>query len=176
MTRGWTAATVTIAVTCLIGGTTATTTTPDRLRQSPEFVAGCTLPFTGIADQHSIDHACTIDGDTSEDAPNQEQNRTKNNFCATGTAVSATWNTFKKLQEKTDALKLATAGSATPFTYGSHDTLPTDRTPIRAAGFYTTTNGDAVHEGTLVHTVAFLLHGAYSNQGQARAASHSRSV
>jgi hypothetical protein len=52
-----------------------------------------------------------------------------------------------------------------PFTYGSHDTLPADRTPIRSNEFYISTNGDEIHEGTLVRTVAFLLHGAYSNSG-----------
>ena len=127
------------------------------------FVPGFALPFAGIDDHHSIDDACTIAGDLSEDGPNQEQNRTKNNFCASGTPVSATWFRFTRLQKKTDDLKAATAGSATPFTYGSHNSLPDDRTPIRTAGFYTTTNGDDVHEGTLVHSVAFLLHSADSN-------------
>jgi hypothetical protein len=165
MKRSWIAAAAACAMACLTAATTAASPTSASVRQSPEFVAGCTLPFAAIADHHSIDHACSIAGDTSEDAANEAQNRTKNNFCASGTPVSATWNTFKKLQQKTDELKLATAGSTTPFTYGSHDTLPTDRTPIRTTGFYTSSNGDDVHEGTLVHTVAFLLHGAYSNQG-----------
>jgi hypothetical protein len=162
--RRWILATVTL-FSCLIGGPVWTAAKTGRVLPSPDFVAGCALPFAGIEDHHSIDHACTIDGDLSADAANQEQNQTKNNFCATGTPVSATWNTFKKLQQKTDALKVATAGSPTPFTYGSHSTLPTDRTAIRTADFYTTTNGDDVHEGTLVHTVAFLLHGAYSGSG-----------
>ena len=167
MVRG-TAAAMAGVLACLIVGTTRTAATTSNLAQSPDFVAGCTLPFAPIADQHTIDHSCTIAGDLGEDGPNQAQNRTKNNFCATGTPVSATWNTFKKLQKKTDDLKTATAASATPFTFGSHNTLPTDRTPIRTAGFYTTTNEDDVHESTLVQAVAFLLHRRILQHGNRR--------
>lgn len=131
---------------------------PTGLPVPPDFVAGCVLPFAGIAGHHSIDHACTIAGDLTADTANQDQNRTKNNFCATGTPTSVTQVTFRNLQTATDALPL-------PFTFGSHDTLPGDRTPIRSTGFVTTSDGDDVHEGTLVRTVAFLLHGAYSNTG-----------
>jgi hypothetical protein len=124
--------------------------------QAPDFVPGCTVPFAAIQGANAV--ACTIAGDLTAAGANQLQNRTKNNLCATSTPAEATWITFKKLQANTDALPA-------PFTYGSHDTLPDDRAPIRAAGFHTTTNGDDVHEGTLVRMVAFLLHGAYSNTG-----------
>ena len=90
-----------------------------------------------------IDHSCTIDGDLAADQANQLQDHTKNNFCATGTPVNITQVTFQGLQTATDALP-------SPFTYGSHDTLPTDRTPIRSADLYTTSDGDDVHEGTVV--------------------------
>src|SRR3954471_22072482 len=164
MVRRRASAAIAGAFVFLIDGSARMATT-SSVALSPDFVPGCVLPFANIDDHHSIDDTCTIAGDLTEDGPNQEQNRTKNNFCASGTPASATWFTFKRLQKKTDDLKAATAGSATPFTYGSHNSLPDDRTPIRSAGFHTTTNGDEVHEGTLVHTVAFLLHGAYSNQG-----------
>jgi hypothetical protein len=145
-------------LTGVAAGTRLPLTVPALPPPPPDFVAGCSLPFADIAGHHSIDHACTIAGDLSADAPNQEQNRTKNNFCATGTPVSVTQVTFKNLQAATDALPA-------PFTFGSHDTLPGDRTPIRSTGFVTTSDGDDVHEGTVVRTVAFLLHGAYSNTG-----------
>ena len=131
--------------------------------QTPDqFVPGCALPFAGIEDHHSIDTSCPNQGQpkpsTGHVAENEDQNRTKNNYCATGTPASVTWVTFKNLQTATDTLPA-------PFTYGTASSLPSDRSPIRAAGFYTTSNGDAVHEGTLVRTVAFLLHGAYSDTG-----------
>jgi hypothetical protein len=156
---------VTTAVVCALSiGFTgiAWSRPPARLSSAapppPDYVAGCTLPFADIAGHHSIDHACTIAGDLAADAANQLQNRTKNNFCATGTPVPVTWTTFKGLQTATNALPA-------PFTFGSHSRLPDDRAPIRDNGFYATSNGDAVHEGTVVRTVAFLLHGAYSNTG-----------
>jgi hypothetical protein len=129
-----------------------------RAPQVPDFVAGCALPFADIAGHHAIDHGCTIAGELTADPANQLQNRAKNNFCATGAPVTVTWTTFKGLQTATNALPA-------PFTFGSHDTLPDDRGPIRSTALYTTSDGDAVHEGTVVRTVAFLLHGAYSNTG-----------
>ena len=45
-----------------------------------------------------------------------------------------------------------------------HIRHPGDRAPIREDAFYTTTEGDQIHEGTLVRAVAWLVHGAYSNQ------------
>ncbi len=146
MVRRWMCAAIAGALVSLVRGTIRTAATAGAISKSADFVAGCTLPFAAIQDHHSIDDACTIAGDL------------RNNFCATGTPMSATWNTFKKLQQKMDALPA-------PFTYGSHDTLPADRTPIRSNEFYISTNGDEIHEGTLVRTVAFLLHGAYSNSG-----------
>jgi hypothetical protein len=147
---------VVASVLALIHGLAAPRQTPDQ------FVPGCPLPFVGLEDHHSIDTTCPNEGQpkptTGHVAENEAQDRTKNNFCATGTPASVTWVTFKALQTATDALP-------PPFTYGSATTLPTDRSPIRAPAFYTTSNGDAVHEGTLVRTVAYLLHGAYSDTG-----------
>jgi hypothetical protein len=138
------------------GATTLTLLHASAAPQAPDFVPGCTVPFAAIQGANAV--GCTIAGDVGADAANQLQNRTKNNLCATGTPAEATWTTFKKLQANTDALPA-------PFTYGSHSTLPADRSPIRAAGLHTTTNGDEVHEGTVVRMVGFLLHGAYSNTG-----------
>jgi hypothetical protein len=150
--------------------TVATLTVVSASPQAPDkFQATCPLPFFVIQDHHSIDTICQNEGKPKPAegaiAENEEQNRAKNDFCAIGTPANITRKTFENLQTATDALKASTAGSATPFTYGSHDTLPADRTRIRANDFYTTSDGDRVHEGTLVRTVGFLLHGAYSNTG-----------
>ncbi len=116
----------------------------------PDFVAGCTLPFDNIVGRHQIDHACTIAGELTADPANQLQKPTKNNFCATGTPVLVTQVTFRTCRRPPMPLP-------TPFTFGSHDTLPADRDPIRATGFNTTSDGDDVHEGTVVRTVGCIL-------------------
>jgi hypothetical protein len=122
-----------------------------RRQAADKFKAGCALPFFGIQDHHSIDSVCVNPGEPNATegavAENEEQNRTKNNFCAIGTAAMVTRKTFEALQKRTDRLKADTASSATPFTYGSHQTLPHDRAAIRESSFYTTTEGDQVHEG-----------------------------
>jgi len=147
----------------VIGALTMTAVSAGSYTSPPaddQFAPGCTLPFSAIQDHHTIDATCPNEGrekaGSQNVAANEEQNRTKNNFCQTGTPAEVTQLTFKSLQTKTDAL-------SAPFTYGDHDHVPADRAPIRASGFYTTSNGDEVHEGTLVRTVAFLLHGAYSD-------------
>jgi len=126
------------------------------------------LPFFGIQDHHSIDTVCQNEGEPGDDAQaeNEEQNRAKNNFCASGTPAMVTKKTFEELQKRVDKLVTDTAGNPQPFTYGSHAKLPPDRGAIRADGFYTTTEGDKVHEGSLVRAIVWLVHGAYSNTGQ----------
>jgi hypothetical protein len=102
MVPRWTAAAI-VVVACLITGAGRTAPAAGPVEQ--DFVPACPLPFASTQDHHSIDAACTIAGDLTEDGPNQEQNRTKNNFCAGGTPVSATWFTFNRLQAKNDDLK-----------------------------------------------------------------------
>ena len=92
--------------------------------QADKFKAGCPLPFFGIQDHHSIDTVCQNAGEPGDDAQaeNEKQNRAKNNFCAVGTPALVTKKTFEALQRRTDQLKADTAGTAQPFTYGSHKT------------------------------------------------------
>jgi hypothetical protein len=57
-----------------------------------KFIPACTLPFDAISVHRSIDKTCVIEGTSRpEDGAleaNKEQNRAKNNFCATGRAVT----------------------------------------------------------------------------------------
>jgi hypothetical protein len=136
--------------------------------QAPDkFTPTCTLPFDNIKVHRPLDATCAIEGTPKpEDGAleaNKEQNRAKNNFCAGGPAVTVTKTTFKNLETKTEALEQATAGSAHPFTFGSHALVPEDRAAIRANGFNVTSDGDQVHEGTLVRAVAYLMQAKYSS-------------
>jgi hypothetical protein len=136
--------------------------------QAPEkFTLACPLPFDAISVHRPLDTNCENEGrplpaDGAVEA-NKEQNRAKNNFCAGGAPVMVTKKTFKDLEAKAEALEQATAGSAHPFTFGSHDLVPADRTAIRTIGFHQTSDGADVHEGTQVQTVAFLMEAKYSS-------------
>jgi hypothetical protein len=109
------------------------------------FSAGCSLPFTGLA--HPIDDDCGIDG-KSTNADKVAESHAKNNFCATGPAVWATFTTFTKLRQATDA---------------SGFDLAADRS--NAANIVTTTEGDTVGEGSLVKIAGFVLRAAIANKG-----------
>jgi hypothetical protein len=53
--------------------------------QADTFQVECALPFAAIADHHSIDSTCPKEGQpkpaNGKVPENEEQNRTKNNFC-----------------------------------------------------------------------------------------------
>src|SRR5882724_1966070 len=51
---------------------------------------GCILPFDSIKESHPLDGSCGAEGKTSSDAT-RLQNTAKNNFCATGSRVSLTF-------------------------------------------------------------------------------------
>jgi hypothetical protein len=125
-------------------------------QEGEDFVPGCPLPFAAIAVQHPIDSAgdagCGIEGKAASDDPNHAQNRAKNNFCATGDAVTLTQDDFAKLQAAVD-----TAGIPS----GSPKTLPADRKVLH--DLYTTAGGAKVGEGTKVRYVAFVLKAHYSD-------------
>ncbi len=108
---------------------------------------GCTLPFEAIKETHSIDSSCGPEGKTSNDA-NRLQNNAKNNFCATGSPVTVTFNSFAKLQQ-----------AAEDHHVGSR--LPDDRSVLK--DIYTTPSGKKIGEGTIVRFVAFIVDAHNSN-------------
>jgi len=67
------------------------------------------LPFDTIKFKHPIDDACVLEGEGSQRS--QEQNKMKNNFCASGTPKSVTVATFKQIQ---NALSFAAGGPNSP--------------------------------------------------------------
>jgi hypothetical protein len=111
----------------------------------------CTVPFDKIKAAHQIDDACPAEG-TGKSPAQQAQNTAKNNFCATGTPAEVTAVSFRKLQAKAKAASI---------TFGSDAHLPEDRTKLK--DLYTTTNGDAIGEGSLVRLVAYVTTAHYSN-------------
>ena len=153
------------AAVCISG--TISLVSDSRAQSQDKFTLTCSLPFDDISVHRAIDKGCAIEGaprpeDGAVEA-NKEQNRAKNNFCATGAPVTVTRQTFQNLETKVEALETTTATSAHPFTFGSHAQVPEDRTVIRSTPFYTTSDGDPVHEGTLVRTVAYIMEAKYSS-------------
>ena len=65
--------------------------------------AGCNLPFKG-RDGLDVDKHCPIEG-CNKGAANQEQNRHKNDLCATGKTTDVSFLSFDKLQQAVDAQK-----------------------------------------------------------------------
>ncbi|HKH44718.1 MAG TPA: hypothetical protein VKM72_08650 [Thermoanaerobaculia bacterium] len=66
--------------------------------------SSCTVPFADIEILRSIDKNCGILGDSPGSSPeHQEQNRRKNNLCATDSLKDITVEDLVDLQEKVDA-------------------------------------------------------------------------
>ncbi|MDP8981376.1 MAG: hypothetical protein M3O35_12390 [Acidobacteriota bacterium] len=109
------------------------------------FAPACTLPFDSIKqDGLVIDSKCGDAGCAAADTPGGMQNMAKNNFCATGTAVTVTPDDLKQLQADAE-----TKG----VTFGGEADVPTDRSVLQ--GF---TAGDkTVGEGTLVRMAVFII-------------------
>jgi hypothetical protein len=78
--------------------------------------------------------------------PHALQNQAKNNLCASGNAVEATFTTFKNLQAQLVARNIAN---------WSPNSLPPDRSIFK--NLYTTSNGNKLGEGSLVKLVAYVM-------------------
>jgi hypothetical protein len=124
-------------------------------QEGEDFAPGCPLPFASIAVQHPIDSGdarCGIEGKSAADDANHAQNRAKNNFCATGDAVTLTQDDFVKLQKAVDDAGIPS---------GSTKSLPPDRKVLH--DLHTTGGGAKVGEGTKVRFVTFVLKAHYSD-------------
>ena len=75
----------------------ATACSAGNPQQGPFQLSCSTLPFETIKKDRDIDDACDRAG-TAGTEPQREQNRAKNEFCASGSAALATEFSFKRLQ------------------------------------------------------------------------------
>jgi len=116
------------------------------------FDPGCAFrpQLDQIKQPRQIDKQCSIDGNAPE-APHILQNRQKNNFCATGSPMTLTRDTFARLQS---------AAQAKHVKFGDRNDLPPDRTPLQKI---ITEQGAPIGEGTLVQYVAFISEARHSN-------------
>lgn len=106
----------------------------------------CTVPYADIAVTRSIDKTCGILGDSPDTSPEQqEQNRRKNNLCATGPPRDITIADLVDLQKQVDASGL---------TYDVFH-LPEDRSTLAQLG-----------EGTIVRLVALINMARFSNSSR----------
>jgi hypothetical protein len=117
-------------------------------------VPNCAIPFSSIAQHHSIDDNCGARGEVPDPPVDQNdpahalQNVAKNNFCATGTPALVTFTSFKKLQQKLDQ-------KAPVAQTWDRNHLPTDRSPFLSV--YTTSEGVTIGEGTVVTFAGWLM-------------------
>ncbi len=115
------------------------------------FKPGCNVPFSG-GQSHDIDLHCPNEGCTKNDN-DKEQNKAKNNVCATGTPIQISETSIDKLQAAID--QLVQQGN---FSYGDKAPQPSDRAKL--LGLSTVdVNGNPVTlgEGNLVTLEAFVL-------------------
>jgi hypothetical protein len=108
----------------------------------------CKLPFPADVElSTAANESCGPLGAADADPTSAHalQNAAKNNLCATGDPVEATFATFRRLQKALHDKGLD------HFTSNS---LPPDRSIFH--GLTTTSNGDTLGEGTIVSLVAFV--------------------
>lgn len=118
------------------------------------FVPACSLPspLDEIKKHRPIDKKCGPEG-TGESEAKKKQNVAKNNLCATGGPVVVTRDAFKKLEQKTRALK-----NAGEITYGEEP--PDDRTKLVDL---VEVQGVKIGEGSVVRYVALVSEARHSN-------------
>jgi len=119
---------------------------------SADFAPPCPLPFEAVKKHHSIDTTCPKPEGNATGGLRKKANRAKNNFCATGSPVTVTDVTFRKLQTRAKAKHV-------PF--GSDGTFPSSRDDLK--DIYTTSDGASIVEGTVVRYVGFVIHAKHSN-------------
>jgi hypothetical protein len=102
-----------------------------------------------IKKDRDIDDVCDRAGTAGTD-PQREQNRAKNEFCASGPAALATEFSFKQLQKAVEDAGVTG--------------VPADRSVLK--DLHTTTEGDTIREGSVVQLIWFLIKGKFSNVGK----------
>jgi hypothetical protein len=119
--------------------------TPARGQKNKPFVlpSGCTVPFADIAVHRGVDTRCGILGDSPDTTPeHQEQNRRKNNLCATGAPKDVAAGDLVDLQKQVNESGLK---------YGLHNP-PTDRSSLEQLG-----------EGSVVRVAGLIEIARFSN-------------
>src|SRR6266496_4282792 len=106
---------------CIVVAAALLLLAPNPLRvMATGFQPPCSLPFDSLKAKHPIDDGCGPEGTATSEAQ-KEQNRVKNEFCASGTLVRITYVSFERLQQKVDQLGIP---------YGSSNNLPPDRSAL----------------------------------------------
>ncbi len=110
---------------------------------------GCEVPWKEIAVDHLITMECGREG-KSEGGPGANQNRMKNNLCATNEPVSLSYGDFSAMQRKANRRREKEAD----FNFGTRQHPIRNRAKLR--DFYTTKDGTTVGEGVVVRHSGFL--------------------
>ena len=109
---------------------------------------GCEVPWKDIAVDRPISNKCGITG-AATGSTGAEQNRMKNNLCATNDPVSLTYSDFRAMQRKADQKQ----AKESDFNFGGHKPIQ-NRTKLR--DFHKTADGTVVGEGMVVRHTGFL--------------------
>ena len=130
--------------------------TPAIKGQDFKLPDGCEWPLQlkTLKQKQDIDSQCGIAGDGS--ASSKAQNRSKNNFCATGSPTFVTVTDLKNLYTAT-AARLTQAG----IPFGSPSSIPPNRDALTQT--FTLSNGKKLREGQVVGIVGFILDARHSN-------------
>ena len=126
---------------------------------------GCQLPFAAIAPKQAlpIDKSCSADG-AGKKPPKIAESQAKNNFCASGSPVSVTFEDFVTLQNTADEKNIPS---------GSSNRLPPNRLVLK--DLVTVGGGKQVGEGSLVRFAAFVNDAHFSNVSKGEAVNCNKS-
>jgi len=114
-----------------------------------DFNPGCAVPYGGLQQPRPIDAQCGPAG--SADTPaSAEQNKAKNNLCASGSAVPLTISAFDELQQAAEEKGVTFGNQHVPHP----EPLPPDRSVLKDL---IQSGGAPVGEGTKVVYVGFVL-------------------
>ncbi len=125
-----------------------------------KFELSCPLPFEAIKKKAlKIDKTCGITGKNTKPSAQTEQNKAKNNFCASGAPVSLNFDDFSQLQQRVEEVHM-------PFgkiKAGNRviDNLPKDRTPLQ--NILKLASGAMIGEGNVVVVEGFVISARHSN-------------
>jgi len=113
------------------------------------FTAPCKMPFATLSAKEAIDSKCGMSGNPKNTPALAAQDTAKNNFCATGTPVVLTFDTYPAMQ------------AAAEKALGKSDyEPPATRTMLHNVYTY---KGKKIGEGTLVSVVGYVEAAHYSD-------------
>lgn len=108
----------------------------------------CEIPWKEIAVEREVSDKCGVTG-AANVGPGAEQNRGKNNLCATNPPISLAYKDFSAMQRKAEKK----SEKKSDFNFGSHVPIKNRK---KLQDFHKTADGTIVGEGMVVRHTGFL--------------------